>query len=87
MYTEKELYCQIFQIEGKRGSLQVYANLLDFKDGPITRETAQRGLEIFDELVDKARRTPGEHPNIDTLIEVVDSGLPVNATIEYKLAT
>ena len=87
VYRERMLLSDIQNIDGKMGSLKVYANLLDFKDGQINRETAQRGLEIFDEVVEKARKKPGEHPNIDILIEVAESGSPVTATIEYKLTT
>ena len=72
IYRKGELVRVIPNIPGKQGSVRVYANILGFEDGNITSGDARRGLEIFDELVDESRRNPGKHPNIDTLLEVVE---------------
>ncbi|MES2877156.1 MAG: DUF2322 family protein [Pseudomonadota bacterium] len=58
---------------GKAGSLAVYAALAA-KHGSINVAAAQEGLGIFAEHTDDARVHPGNHPNIDRLMEVIASG-------------
>lgn len=58
---------------GKAGSLAVYAALAA-RHGSINVAAAQEGLEIFAEHTDDARAHPGNHPNIDRLLEVIASG-------------
>lgn len=71
--------------EGKRGSLQVYANVLNFQDGEIGLEQALQALEIFSEYVQIAKDNPGEHPNIDRLLDIVTGkSLPLAARITFK---
>ncbi|GAB2471625.1 MAG: DUF2322 family protein [Comamonas sp.] len=55
---------------GKAGSLAVY-HALAAKHGGITVEAAQEGLQLFAEHTDDARQHPGNHPNIDRLLEVI----------------
>src|SRR3989344_2121572 len=81
IYRSGELLPDIPNAEGKRGSLQVYANLIGFENGTIDSKSAQRGLEIFDD----ARTATGIHPNIEILLQVVRSNEPVKAVIEYKI--
>ena len=84
LYHDGEGIDTIPNVEGKRGSLRVYANVLGFKDGIITDEMAVDALELFGEYVDEARENPGEHPNIDRLIAIVDEGYELEATIHYS---
>lgn len=58
---------------GKAGSLAVYAALAA-RHGSINVAAAQEGLEIFAEHTDDARAHPGNHPNIDRLLDVIASG-------------
>ena len=71
-------------IEGKSGSLQVYANLVDFDNGNIDYNKAQKGLEFFAEHVDDAKKNPGAHPNIDLLLNI-NSEEYVKAVVHYKI--
>lgn len=58
---------------GKAGSLRLYAALAA-KHGRIDVAAAQEGLELFAEHTEAARQHPGEHPNIDRLLDIVASG-------------
>ena len=58
---------------GKAGSLAVYAALAA-KHGSINTAAAEEGLAIFAEHTDDARANPGKHPNIDRLLDVLNSG-------------
>jgi len=58
---------------GKTGSLTVYAALAA-KHGGITPDAAREGLELFAEHTEDACLHPGNHPNIDRLLEVIASG-------------
>lgn len=58
---------------GKAGSVAIYAALAA-KHGSIHVDAAQEGLAIFAEHTADARAHPGNHPNIDRLLEVVASG-------------
>ena len=49
-----EVVAEIPNEEGKRGSLQVYANILDFNNGQITHEMATKGVRLFAEYSDEA---------------------------------
>lgn len=55
---------------GKAGSLAVY-HALAAKHGNITVEAAKEGLDLFAEHTEDARLHPGNHPNIDRLLEVI----------------
>ena len=39
----------------------------------INLEAAQKGLELFSEHTAEAKKHPGNHPNIDRLIDIVQS--------------
>lgn len=58
---------------GKAGSLTVYAALYA-RHGSINVAAAQEGLELFAEHTMDARAHPGNHPNVDRLLEVIESG-------------
>ena len=54
---------------GQAGSLAVYNHLGQIY-GAITPEAARKGLDLFAEHTDDARRNPGKHPNIDRLLSI-----------------
>jgi hypothetical protein len=58
---------------GQAGSLAVYA-ALHAKHGSINVAAAQEGLEIYAEHTADAQANPGKHPNIDRLIQVIETG-------------
>ncbi len=72
--------------EGKKGSLQVYANLLGFEDGTISAEDAKKGLELFSEHTEDARKNPGKHPNIDYLLNLKSEEF-LRGTIRFAIPT
>ena len=55
-------------IEGKKGSLRIFAHLVDFDNGSIYFEDAREGLRLYAEMVDNAKKYPGNYPNIDILL-------------------
>jgi hypothetical protein len=58
---------------GKQGSLRIYYALaVEF--GGIGPAAARKALELYAEHVDNARANPGKHPNIDRLLEIIESG-------------
>jgi len=58
---------------GQAGSLAVYAALAA-KHGSINPAAAEEGLGIYAEHTADARANPGKHPNIDRLIQVIETG-------------
>ncbi|MET4575749.1 DUF2322 family protein [Ottowia thiooxydans] len=67
-------------LPGKAGSLAVYAALVA-KHGSINVAAAEEGLSLFAEHTDDARKNPGNHPNIDRLLEVIKSGKGYQAKV------
>ena len=65
---------------GKAGSLAVYAYLAQ-KHGGINAQAAREGLALFAEHTADAQANPGKHPNIDRLIAILTTGIPLNARI------
>jgi len=65
---------------GTAGSFRVYAYLAQ-EYGMINAEAAAEGLAIFAEHTEDASRHPGKHPNIDRLIAILATGVPLNARI------
>ena len=57
---------------GKSGSVAVY-NAIKLEYDKLDYKSAQAGLEIFAEHVIDAAKTPGAHPNIDLLFNVIES--------------
>lgn len=55
---------------GKAGSLAVYHALWQ-RHGHLDAAAAAEGLELFAEHTAKAREQPGQHPNIDRLLDLI----------------
>jgi hypothetical protein len=62
---------------GSQGSLKVYHHLWK-KYGAISAEAAQDGLSLYAEHTTDACANPGKHPNIDRLLDVIESGKPLD---------
>lgn len=58
---------------GSQGSVKVYHHLFK-KWGSINKDAATDGLEIYAEHTQDAEENPGKHPNIDRLLEVIETG-------------
>lgn len=58
---------------GSQGSLRLYHHLWK-KYGAINRQAAEKGLALYAEHTADARTSPGKHPNIDRLFDVIESG-------------
>lgn len=58
---------------GSQGSLKVYFYLFQ-KHGRINAKAAQEGLRLYAEHTEDAKDNPGKHPNIDRLLDVLDTG-------------
>ncbi len=63
----------IENVPGTAGSFRVYAHLAG-KHGVINADAAQEGLTLYAEHTEDARLHPGRHPNIDRLLELLQSG-------------
>ncbi|WP_334157459.1 DUF2322 family protein [Oryzomicrobium sp.] len=59
---------------GSAGSVAVYNHLAQTY-GAITPQAAQKGLEIYAEHTEDARANPGKHPNIDRLLQIIETGI------------
>lgn len=65
---------------GKQGSLVVYRYLAE-NSGSIDAKAAAHGLEIFAEHTVDAKNRPGAHPNIDRLVDVIDTGKSLDVQV------
>jgi len=63
---------KIDNLPGTQGSLKVYFYLYKtFK--VINFQAAKKALELFEEYTNEAKKSPGSHPNIDRLINIIKS--------------
>ncbi len=58
---------------GSQGSVKVYHHLWK-KHGSINPEAAKEGLKLYAEHSEDALANPGKHPNIDSLLKVLETG-------------
>lgn len=58
---------------GSQGSVRVFNHLFK-KWGSITKDAAKDGLRIYAEHTADAEENPGKHPNIDRLLNVIETG-------------
>lgn len=56
---------------GSQGSLAIYNHLAQ-THGAITPDAAKKGLELYAEHAEEAKRHPGKHPNIDRLAALIE---------------
>mmetsp|Transcript_7370 Transcript_7370/g.18397 ORF Transcript_7370/g.18397 Transcript_7370/m.18397 type:complete len:113 (+) Transcript_7370:128-466(+) len=67
---------------GTGGSVKVYQYLLGLYGGEITRQAAYLGCALYGEHTDDAHKNPGNHGNIDRLMEVIKSGETLVGKVE-----
>ena len=70
---------------GQIGSLTLYNHLAQFY-GAITPDAARKGLELYAEHTEDARANPGKHPNIDRLLEIVETGMVLTVKQVFAVA-
>lgn len=73
LYADGSVAAIIENKAGQAGSVAVYNHLGQIY-GAITAEAAKKGLELYAEHADDARRNPGRHPNIDRLLALAAEG-------------
>lgn len=56
---------------GSQGSVRLYLHLAR-QFGSITPEAAEQGVALYAEHADDALMTPGKHPNIDRLLDLIE---------------
>ena len=80
LYHEDTLHGVIKSKPGSMGSLKVYFYLFETY-GEINRDAAMEGIDLYAEHTDDAQDNPGKHPNIDRLLDVIDSDI----TLQIKI--
>jgi hypothetical protein len=65
---------------GSQGSVKVYHHLWK-KYGSITPEAAKEGLRLYAEHSDDALVNSGKHPNIERLMEVLETDTPLTVVV------
>jgi hypothetical protein len=65
---------------GSQGSVKVYHHLLK-KYGQIDTNAAQEGLALYCEHTGDAKANAGKHPNIDRLLHVIESAMPLHGEL------
>ncbi len=83
LFEEGEVLGVIENKPGKAGSVAVY-HFLKVEYGSLTKEAAIAGVEIFAEHVAAARQTPGAHPNIDLLFDVIENNRELTLQVISK---
>ncbi len=67
---------------GSQGSVRVFNHLFK-KWGSITKDAAKDGLKIYAEHTADAEENPGKHPNIDRLLNVIETGEVLTVSITH----
>jgi hypothetical protein len=65
---------------GSQGSVKVYHHLYRMY-GEITVDAAVEGLSLYAEHTEDAENSPGKHPNIDRLLDVLESESPLSMKV------
>lgn len=68
---------------GSQGSVKVYNHLFKMY-GEINVDAAVEGLALYAEHTDDAENHPGKHPNIDRLLDVLDTEKVLTVKVFYK---
>lgn len=69
---EKELVGQIESKPGSQGSIKVYHHLW-VVFGELNLDAAVEGLDLYSEHTEDAQNHPGKHPNIDRLLDIIET--------------
>jgi hypothetical protein len=65
---------------GSMGSIKVYYYLYE-TFGVINSDAAMEGIDLYAEHTEDAQNNPGKHPNIDRLLDVIDSDITLQVKI------
>jgi hypothetical protein len=65
---------------GSQGSVKVYHHLYRMY-GEITVDAAVEGLSLYAEHTEDAENSPGKHPNIDRLLDVLENESPLKMKV------
>ena len=76
-----QLIARIENKPGQAGSLAVYYAVSQ-DSGVISRDEANRALELYAEHTEDAQLNPGKHPNIDRLFEIITAELSYSIQLE-----
>ena len=69
---DQELVGHIENKPGSMGSMKVYHHLwLVF--GELNLDAAAEGLDLYSEHTEEAQNHPGKHPNIDRLLDIIET--------------
>jgi hypothetical protein len=71
---------QIDNKPGSAGSVRVYHHLFQ-QFGVINVASAKAGLELYAEHTEDAKLNLGEHPNIDRLLDVIETGTELGVKV------
>ena len=80
LYDEDNLHGVIESKPGSMGSIKVYFYLYE-TFGEISSDAAMEGIDLYAEHTEEAQSNPGKHPNIDRLLDVIDS----DKTLQIKI--
>jgi hypothetical protein len=65
---------------GSKGSVKVYHHLYKMY-GAISVDAAVEGLSLYGEHTEDAENSPGKHPNIDRLLDILDDESPLTVKV------
>lgn len=75
-----EVAAEILNKAGSQGSLKVYNHL--YKTfGSISVEAATEGVKLFAEHTQDSIDNPGKHPNIDRLLNIIETKQPLSVEV------
>ena len=80
MFHDEELHGVIKSKPGSMGSIKVYYYLYE-TFGVINSDAAMEGIDLYAEHTEDAQNNPGKHPNIDRLLDVIDSDITLQVKI------
>ncbi|MDR2452145.1 MAG: DUF2322 family protein [Candidatus Accumulibacter sp.] len=69
---------------GDQGALAIYNHVAQTY-GAITPDAARKGLELYAEHAEDARRHPGKHPHIDRLAALIEEGKTLRVQCVFAL--
>ncbi|MBN2618692.1 MAG: DUF2322 family protein [Spirochaetales bacterium] len=74
----------IHNVDGKKLSLEIFAELVGYDNGNIDYLKAQKGLELYKDYIEDSKANPGKHPNIDLLLNIKEDTY-IKAVVHYKI--
>lgn len=84
-YPDGEAAGVIMNKPGNAGSLKVYNHLFNMY-GEISLDAAVEGLSLYAEHTFDAENSPGKHPNIDRLLDILENEEPLTVKLSKAKA-